>query len=106
VDATQAIIMVDNSTETIPASYEGLALGQNSHGQNVLYAADGSLSLDASNNRFDMFDGSFHSLGSFTDPTVASQYPGYRSSSLGFRPVQQRPVDRQCGGRADQRFRP
>jgi uncharacterized protein (TIGR03118 family) len=76
VDATHAIIIVDNSTEPIPASYEGLALGQNSHGQNVLYAADGGLTLDASNNRFDMFDGSFHALGSFTDPTVATQYPG------------------------------
>lgn len=76
VDATHAIIMVDNSTEPIPASYEGLALGQNSHGQNVLYAADGGLSLDASNNRIDMFDGNYELLGSFTDSTVTSDYPG------------------------------
>jgi hypothetical protein len=35
--------MVDNSAELpFAASYEGLALGQNSKGQNVLYAADGS----------------------------------------------------------------
>jgi len=76
VDATQAIIIVDNSTEAIPASYEGLALGKNSHGHNVLYAADGGYLPDFSNNRFDMFDGSFQSIGFFTDSTVAQQYPG------------------------------
>jgi hypothetical protein len=78
---------VDNSTETpFPASYDGLALGKNSHGQEVLYAADGGLSPTASNNRIDMFDGSFHSLGSFTDPNVASQYPGntaYQVTNVG-----------------------
>jgi len=29
-----------------------------------------------SNNRFHMFDRAFHSLGSFTDPSVSVQYPG------------------------------
>lgn len=77
VDATQAIIMVDNSSETpFPASYEGLALGQNSHGQNVLYAADGGNTLATSNNRFDMYDGSLEPLGSFTDLKVGQEYPG------------------------------
>jgi uncharacterized protein (TIGR03118 family) len=39
--------------------------------QNVLYAAD------FHNNKIDMFDGGFHSLGSFTDPSVPAQYPGH-----------------------------
>jgi len=77
VDPNNAVIMVDNSTELpFPASYSGLALGKNSHGQNVLYAADGGNSLKATNNRFDMFDGTFNSIGSFTDPNVAVEYPG------------------------------
>jgi uncharacterized protein (TIGR03118 family) len=77
VDGNNAVIMVDNSAETpYPASYTGLALAKNTRGQNVLYAADGGSSLTTSNNRFDMFDGAFNSLGSFTDPNVATQYPG------------------------------
>jgi uncharacterized protein (TIGR03118 family) len=77
VDPTHAIVVVDNSAEApYPASYTGLAIGRNSRGQNVLYAADSGSSPTLSNNRIDMFDGGFHSLGSFTDPTVASQYPG------------------------------
>jgi len=71
VDPNHAIIMVDNSTESPSrADYTGLVIAQNSEGQNVLYAAD------FHNNKIDMFDGGFHSLGSFTDPNVASQYPG------------------------------
>jgi uncharacterized protein (TIGR03118 family) len=71
VDPNHAIIMVDNSTESPSrADYTGLVIGQNSEGQNVLFAAD------FHNNKIDMFDGGFHSLGSFTDPNVASQYPG------------------------------
>jgi uncharacterized protein (TIGR03118 family) len=77
VDANHAIIMVDNSAERpYPASYNGLALSQNSRGQNILYATDSGLSADQSNNRVDMFDGSFRSRGSFTDRSVAKQYPG------------------------------
>jgi len=77
VDPNHAIVIVDNSTESpYPASYTGLALAQNSHGQNVLYAADSGTGPTTSNNRIDMFDGDFHSIGSFTDPNVASQYPG------------------------------
>jgi uncharacterized protein (TIGR03118 family) len=77
VDPTHAIIMVDNSQELpVHASYDGLAIGRNSKGHNVLYAADGGFSPDVSNNRIDMFDGKWHSLGSFTDPNVATQYPG------------------------------
>src|SRR5207244_1356759 len=39
-------------------------------------ACDSGDSVALSNNRIDMFDGHFHSLGSFTDPNVSSQYPG------------------------------
>jgi uncharacterized protein (TIGR03118 family) len=77
VDPTNAIIMVDNSIETpIPASYTGLALAQGSHGRNILYAGDGGYAPDFSNNRVDMYDRHFHRVGTFTDPNVASQYPG------------------------------
>jgi uncharacterized protein (TIGR03118 family) len=72
VDPDHAIIMVDNSTESPSrADYTGLVIAQNSQGQNVLYAAD------FHNNKIDMFDGGFHSLGSFTDPSVPAQYPGH-----------------------------
>jgi uncharacterized protein (TIGR03118 family) len=74
VDPDHAIMVVDNSTEAPKrADYPGLVIAQNSRGQNVLYAAD------FNNNRIDMFDGSFHSLGSFTDPNVHSQYPSFTS---------------------------
>jgi uncharacterized protein (TIGR03118 family) len=76
VDPTNAIIMVDNSTEAIPASYTGLALARDGQGRNVLYAADGGYAPDFSNNRFDMFDPHFESIGSFTDPNIANDYPG------------------------------
>jgi uncharacterized protein (TIGR03118 family) len=76
VDPTNAIIMVDNSTEDIPASYTGLALARDGQGRNILYAADGGYAPDFSNNRFDMFDRHFNNIGSFTDPNVAIDYPG------------------------------
>jgi hypothetical protein len=70
--------MVDNSTETpTAAAYTGLLIAQNSGGQNVLYAADWGFGAPTSNNRIDMFDGSFNKIGSFTDPNVATQYRGY-----------------------------
>jgi uncharacterized protein (TIGR03118 family) len=70
IDPTHAILLVDNFAAGHPAVYTGLDIAQNSRGQNVLYAAD------IINNRVDMLDGSFHSLGLFTDPGVAVQYPG------------------------------
>jgi uncharacterized protein (TIGR03118 family) len=66
VDPTHAIVLVDNFAAGHPAVYTGLDIAQNSHGQNVLYAAD------IINNRVDMFDGGFHALGSFTDPSVTA----------------------------------
>jgi uncharacterized protein (TIGR03118 family) len=71
VDPTNAVVMVDNSKEPIPAAYFGIVIAQNSQGHNVLYAAD------ANNDRIDMFDGGLNSLGSFADPSVATQLPGY-----------------------------
>jgi uncharacterized protein (TIGR03118 family) len=77
VDPTHAIVMVDNSTEApFAASYTGLAMAQNGHGRNVLYAADSGTGPTTSNNRIDMFDRGLHTIGSFTDPNVATQYPG------------------------------
>jgi uncharacterized protein (TIGR03118 family) len=64
VDPTHAILLVDNFAAGHPAVYTGLDIAQNSHGQNVLYAAD------IINNRVDMLDGGFHAFGSFTDPNV------------------------------------
>jgi uncharacterized protein (TIGR03118 family) len=74
VDPDHAILVVDNSTEAPKrADYPGLVIAQNSHGENVLYAAD------FNNNKIDMFDRGFHSLGSFTDPSVHAQYPSFNS---------------------------
>jgi uncharacterized protein (TIGR03118 family) len=71
VDPDHAIIMVNNSTEGLSGAwYSGLVIDKNSQGQNVLYAAD------RANNKVDMFDGNFHSLGSFTDQKVVAEYPG------------------------------
>jgi uncharacterized protein (TIGR03118 family) len=76
VDPENALILVDNSTELTPASYTGLAIGLNSHGEPVLYAADSGAGTDPSlsNNRVDMFDASFNSLGSFSDPDIPVHY--------------------------------
>jgi uncharacterized protein (TIGR03118 family) len=71
VDPTHAVIMVDNSTKASPPAYFGLALAKNSKGKNVLYAAD------SNNSRIDMFDAKLRSLGSFSNPKVATQYPGF-----------------------------
>jgi uncharacterized protein (TIGR03118 family) len=77
VDPTHAIVVVDNSAEApFPASYTGLAIGHDRHGHNVIYAADSGGGPDISNDRIDTFDGRFHPRGSFTDPAVATQYPG------------------------------
>lgn len=71
VDAANAILIIDYSVSKpnrpFPASYAGLTLARNSAGHNVLYAADGGSSLTTSNNEIDMFDGSFQSIGHFTD---------------------------------------
>ena len=55
VDPTHAILMQDTFAAGNPAVYTGLEMAQNSHGQNVLYAAD------FLNNRVEMFDGKLQS---------------------------------------------
>jgi uncharacterized protein (TIGR03118 family) len=80
VDPTHAVIILDNTQELpFPASYTGLLMDHNSKGQTVLYAVDGGYDPVHTNNRIDMFDGHFQSLGSFTDPNVnvpGSPYAG------------------------------
>jgi uncharacterized protein (TIGR03118 family) len=66
VDPTHAILLQDTFAAGNPAVYTGLEMARNSHGQNVLYAAD------FLNNRVDMFDAKFNLIGSFTDPTATS----------------------------------
>jgi hypothetical protein len=68
--------MVDNSNASQPAAYTGLEIARNGRGQAVLYAAD--LLQD----RAEMFDGGFHGIGSFTDPTAASVDPGFGAWSV------------------------
>ena len=75
VDPTHAIVMVDNGAAG--DLYTGLAIARNSHGQNVLYAAD------IGQNRVEMFNGRFDATGSFTDPTVASFADGSFGAWIG-----------------------
>jgi hypothetical protein len=68
--------MVDNFAAGNPAVYTGLDMAQNSQGQNVLYATD------IIQNRVEMFDGGFHAIGTFTDPTATSVDPGFGAWSV------------------------
>jgi uncharacterized protein (TIGR03118 family) len=74
VDPTHAIVMVDNGAAG--DIYTGLDMAQNSQGQNVLYATD------FTQNRVEMFNGSFQATGSFTDPTVANIEPSFGAWSV------------------------
>ncbi len=74
VDPTQAIVMVDNGAAG--DIYTGLDMAKNSHGQEVLYAAD------FTKNRVEMFGGHYNAIGSFTDPTVASIEPSFGAWSV------------------------
>lgn len=65
VNKNETSIEVDNSASK--ASYTGLAITSNSKG-NFLYAADNS------NNKIDVFDGSFGLVKSFGDPNVPSNF--------------------------------
>jgi uncharacterized protein (TIGR03118 family) len=65
VNANQAMIAVDNSASK--AMYTGLAITSKLSG-NFLYAADNT------NNKIDMFDGSFSLVKSFGDPTIPSNF--------------------------------
>ena len=74
VDPTHAIVMVDNGAAG--DAYTGLEMAQNSQGKNVLYATD------FTQNRVEMFNGSFKPIGSFTDPTVTSIEPSFGAWSV------------------------
>jgi uncharacterized protein (TIGR03118 family) len=60
-----ATLVVDNSATE--ASYTGLAITNNAAG-NFLFAADNT------NNKIDMFDGSFNLVKSFGDPSIPSNF--------------------------------
>lgn len=78
VDADNAVIVVDNSALTpFPASYTDLSMAPNKSGQWVLYATDSGISATQSNNNVEMYDGNFHLLGTFTDPTAPSNMTAY-----------------------------
>jgi hypothetical protein len=62
VDPTHAVIAVDNSGSK--AFYTGLAMASDSSGHNFIYAAD------PTNNKVDIYDGSFGLVKSFTDPGI------------------------------------
>jgi len=65
VNRNQSMIAVDNSASK--ASYTGLAITSNPAG-NVLYAADNT------NNKIDMFNGSFNFVKSFGDASIPSNF--------------------------------
>jgi uncharacterized protein (TIGR03118 family) len=84
VDPTNAVIIVDNSTKSpFPASYSGLAIGRNSEGQNVIYAADGGDTLATANNEIDMYDGQFNFIGHFGDANPPSGMTVYGIQNVG-----------------------
>ncbi len=74
VDLTHAIQAVDNSGSE--ANYKGIALGRNPSG-NVLFATNFHEGV------VDMFDGQFHQVGSFTDPTVPDRYAPFGIRNIG-----------------------
>jgi uncharacterized protein (TIGR03118 family) len=66
VDPTHAIVIRDTWAAGNAAVYTGLEIGQDSAGDNVLYAAD------FLGDRLEMINGSFTTITTFTDPSVAS----------------------------------
>jgi uncharacterized protein (TIGR03118 family) len=74
VDPTHAILIRDTFAAGTPSVYTGLEIGQDSAGDNVIYAAD------FLNNRVEMIDGSFTTIQTFTDPSVPSFADGSYSA--------------------------
>jgi uncharacterized protein (TIGR03118 family) len=66
VDPTHAIVIRDTWAAGSPAIYTGLEIGQDSAGDNVLYATD------FLGNRVEMINASFTTIHTFTDPSVPS----------------------------------
>jgi len=71
VDHTNAVVAVDNSGQASPPFYSGLAIGVSSSGKNFIYAAD------VGNNKVDVYDGGFHFVKSFTDPSIPSGFAAF-----------------------------
>ena len=74
VDSTHSVVAVDNSASG--AVYKGLAIGSNASG-NFLYAANFHAGT------VDVFDGSFHPAGSFTDPSVPAGFAPFGIQNIG-----------------------
>jgi len=74
VDSTHSVVAVDNSASG--AVYKGLAIGSNASG-NFLYAANFHAGT------VDVFDGSLHSAGSFTDPSVPAGFAPFGIQNIG-----------------------
>jgi uncharacterized protein (TIGR03118 family) len=84
VDATHALIMVDNSAEApFPASYTALVLAPNSHGQPILYAADSGAGPTTSNNEIVMYDSTLKPAGHFGDSEAPSMMTVFGLQNVG-----------------------
>jgi uncharacterized protein (TIGR03118 family) len=71
VDATHAVILVDNSaTGPFPASYTALEIVNNGNGHPTIYAADSGSSPTTSNNQIAMYNGDLKPVGHFGDPAA------------------------------------
>ncbi len=75
VDPTHAVIAVDNSRSN--AFYTGLAIASDSSGHNFIYAAD------QTNNKVDIYNGSFGLVKSFTDPSIPAGYTPFNVQNIG-----------------------
>lgn len=79
VDRDNALLMFSGSQ----AGYPGLALGKNSRGNNILYAANWGSNPSFQNVEFDMFDAEFNPVGSFADPAVAAEFAEFGQFPFG-----------------------
>jgi uncharacterized protein (TIGR03118 family) len=74
VDPANAVVMVDNSSLPVPASYTALTSVRDEDGHMVIYAADSGAGASPalSNNQIAMYDGKLKPLGHFGDPLAPS----------------------------------
>jgi uncharacterized protein (TIGR03118 family) len=72
VDRTHAVVIRDTWAEGSPAVYTGLEIGQDSAGDNVLYATEFLGNSTDPSGYVEMLNGSFTTIHTFTDPSVAS----------------------------------
>jgi len=74
VNPSNAVVVADNSSSN--AVYKGIALARTRAGAR-LYAAD------FHNAKVDVFDGSFHRIGSFTDPNLDNGFAPFNVENIG-----------------------